>query len=150
MELESDEAFVSAMRARFASRPYSDRPPTLPGSEYWTDARYEALIADLLKTQRTIRAAITEPPERSDDLSPDDWDLAVAKWAVWSIATHDVGATPTPWHRIWSAVRTVAMWARHDEQRRIGEALRKEHVTALGPTASALIEQAVARDACDD
>ena len=147
MQLESDEEFVAAMRARFASRPYSNNPLALSCSdEYWTDERYEELIADLLKTQQVIRAAIAQPSQRSDDLSVDDWDLAAAKWAMWSIATHDVGATPTPWHRIWSAVRSVIMWTRYDEQRRIGEAIRKDQTSVLGPTASKLIENVIAAE----
>jgi len=150
MDIESDDEFVALLRKRFADKPYSGDHSKIPGyTEYWTDERYEALIQELLVTQHTIREASREAPWRGDEMNAADLDLATAKWAIWSICTHDVGATPTSWHRIWSALRTVITWTRYDERRRIGEALAAEHAQSVGPTAANLIAQAIIADADD-
>jgi hypothetical protein len=144
MLIESDEEFISLMRARFSTKPY-----TQPGELYWTDAQYEQLIADLLVTQQTIRAAATAPTQKEDSLSSDAWDAKTAQWAIWSIQTHDVGATPTHWHRVWSAIQSVIASTRYDERRRIAAALRADNASMLGPTAAQLIESCIASEVSD-
>jgi hypothetical protein len=142
VHIEDDDEFVALMRERFASRPYSTNPP----NKYWTPERYEQFIAELLETQREIRSAALNPPGRRDDMSPEELDRATAAWAIWSIQTHDVGATPTHWHRVWSAMRSVIAWTRDDERRRIASALRRDNAAMVGPTAAELIASDIVSD----
>lgn len=142
--IETDDEFVALLRERFGSRPYSNNAITAGVfPEYWTPERYEELIAKLVERQREIRAAAVAAPARGDDLAPDAYDEATLRWAIWSIQTHDVGASPTHWHRVWGAIQSAIAATRADERRRIGEALRADNAASVGPTATALIEAAV-------
>lgn len=146
LPIETDEEFVALMRARFASKPYSGMwvGTNIKTPEYWTDDRYEELIQELLARQRKIRAAAENSALRQDDQTVEVWDDALLQWAIWSIQTHDVGATPTHWHRVWSAVQSVISATRYDERRRIAAALRADHATMVGATAAGLIASDIA------
>ena len=149
--IESDDEFIALMRERFASKPYSRLG--VGSEQYWNDARYETFIQELLVTQQTIRRAAETPAQAFMAATPDVCDRLTAEWAIWSIATpsHDVGATPTHWHRVWDVISSVIASIRADERERIAAALRADNASMIGPTAQRLIESDIAKTIdCDD